>query len=77
MTIAVGDKLPEGSFKVMTADGDYTFEEPERTEKDGRTFFTMNATHPGTPPAGGEGLHYTLVTEGGAVAGTLPYPAAP
>jgi DsbC/DsbD-like thiol-disulfide interchange protein len=63
----------KGADLFLAADGDYTFEEPERTEKDGRTFFTMNATRPGTPPAGGQGLHYTLVTEGGAVSGILPY----
>jgi len=63
----------EGADLFLAADGDYTFEEPHRTVKDGRTFFTMNVTHPGTRPATGDGLHYTLVTAGGAVSGLLPY----
>ena len=42
-------------------------------QKDGRTFFTINATRPATKPASGDGLHYTLVTGNGAVSGILPY----
>ena len=41
-------------------------------EKDGRTYFTLAVTKPDTRPSSG-GLHYTLVTDQGAVSGMLPF----
>jgi DsbC/DsbD-like thiol-disulfide interchange protein len=57
----------------MAADNGYFFEEPQRLKKDGRTFFTINATRPEKKPSSGDGLHYTLVTGNDAVSGILPY----
>lgn len=58
-------------FFLAAAEG-YAFATPMLEEKDGRWFFTVKAMRPQTPP--GEGaLHYTLVTDQGAVSGTLPY----
>ncbi len=63
----------EAADLFIAADGGYFFEEPQRSQKDGRTFFTINMTRPATKPASGDGLHYTLVTGVGAVSGILPY----
>ncbi len=50
----------------------YAFTTPEREVRDGKTYFTVEVTRPDATPAG-PGLHYTLVTEAGAVNGLLPY----
>lgn len=64
---------PDGSDFFIAGDNGYAFEEPQRSHKDGKTFFTLNATRPDTRPSSG-GLHYTLVTKSGAaVSGILPY----
>jgi DsbC/DsbD-like thiol-disulfide interchange protein len=52
----------------------YSFAAPRREEKEGKTLFSIDVLdHPATKPADG-GMHYTLVTDGGAVSGILPYP---
>jgi DsbC/DsbD-like thiol-disulfide interchange protein len=62
----------DGADLFVAADNGYAFEEPKKSERDGRTYFTIPAVRPDTPPEG-DGLHYTLVTAGGAVSGILPY----
>jgi len=56
---------------VAGEDG-YVFSTPVREERDGRTFFSLEVTRPDEAPDG-TGLHYTLVTDKGAVNGLLPY----
>jgi DsbC/DsbD-like thiol-disulfide interchange protein len=62
----------EDADVFIAGEDGYSFEEPTRSVKDGRTYFTVAATRPGTHPSSG-GLHYTLVTKVGAVSGILPY----
>lgn len=62
----------EDADVFIAADEGYSFEEPKRSRKDGRTYFTIVATRPDTHPSSG-GMHYTLVTNAGAVSGILPY----
>jgi DsbC/DsbD-like thiol-disulfide interchange protein len=62
----------EGADVFIAAEDGYSFEEPKRSQKDGRTYFTMGASRPDTHPSSG-GMHYTLVTNAGAVSGILPY----
>ncbi len=50
----------------------YASTTPVREERDGKTFFSVEVTRPDKKPEG-EGLHYTLVTDAGAVNGILPY----
>jgi DsbC/DsbD-like thiol-disulfide interchange protein len=50
----------------------YVFSTPVRQERDGKTFFSLEVTRPDEAPTG-PGLHYTLVTDAGAVNGLLPY----
>ncbi|MDQ6435961.1 protein-disulfide reductase DsbD family protein [Mesorhizobium sp. LHD-90] len=74
-TLTVEAVLPAGAEDAdlfLAAEGDYSFEEPKRWQKDGRTFFSIPAGRPETPPTSG-GLHYTLVTSAGAVSGVLPF----
>lgn len=56
---------------VAGEDG-YVLTMPVREERDGRTFFSLEVTRPDEAPKG-TGLHYTLVTDKGAVNGVLPY----
>ncbi len=63
---------PDSAELFIAADEGYSFSTPERVEKDGKTFFSVNVTAPAHKPTGA-GLHYTLVTDEGAVDGLLPY----
>jgi DsbC/DsbD-like thiol-disulfide interchange protein len=59
-------------FFLAAADG-YAFGTPERNEKGGKTLFSVEIlARPDSAPAGG-GLHYTLVTNAGAVSGVIPF----
>ncbi|MFI0845683.1 protein-disulfide reductase DsbD domain-containing protein [Mesorhizobium sp. IMUNJ 23232] len=69
---AVSPDVGKNADVFIAAEEGYSFEEPKRSQKDGRTYFTMEATRPDTHPSSG-GLHYTLVTDAGAVSGILPY----
>lgn len=62
------------SAELFLAGGDgYAFGMPERVEKDGKTLFSVDIlARPGALPQG-DGLHYTLVTSAGAVAGLVPF----
>ena len=63
-------------FFLAGSDG-YQFGPPERREQGERLLFSVPILErPEKAPAEGA-LHYTLVTEAGAVSGTLPYPPAP
>jgi DsbC/DsbD-like thiol-disulfide interchange protein len=66
-----GDPV-SAQFFIAGEEG-HTFTTPERMEKNGKTFFSTEVAlpaHLGT----GRGIHYTLVTDAGAVSGLLPYP---
>lgn len=74
--LVIEAKLPEGAasadFFIAGAEG-YTFGTPERIDSDGKILFSIEILNrPKNTPAQG-GLHYTLVTSGGSVSGTLPY----
>ena len=59
--------------ELFIAGGDgYVFSAPVREERHGKTFFSVEVTRPDEAPKGA-GLHYTLVTDRGAVNGVLPY----
>jgi DsbC/DsbD-like thiol-disulfide interchange protein len=59
-------------FFLAAADG-YAFGTPERVEKEGKTLFSLEIlARPDSVPAG-NGLHYTLVTDAGAVGGLIPF----
>ncbi|NGO52261.1 protein-disulfide reductase DsbD domain-containing protein [Allomesorhizobium camelthorni] len=59
-------------FFLAGADG-YAFGTPERVEKEGKTLFSLEIlARPDSVPAG-DGLHYTLVTDAGAVGGRIPF----
>lgn len=61
---------------IAGSDG-YLFAPPVSRLEGGRLVFSVPILErPDTTPASG-GLHYTLVTEAGAVAGILPYPPSP
>jgi len=63
------------SAELFLAGGDgYLFTQPEAETTDGDTIFEADIiTRPKAKPAKGEGIHYTLVTDDGAVSGLLPY----
>jgi DsbC/DsbD-like thiol-disulfide interchange protein len=63
---------PDAVDLFVAGDEDYSFGRPEKSIKDGKVVFTMNASGPAAPPPSG-GLHYTLTGESGAVNGLLPY----
>jgi DsbC/DsbD-like thiol-disulfide interchange protein len=63
---------PESAELFVAGDGNYVFAMPVREERDGKTFFSVEVTRPDEKPTG-PGLHYTLVTNAGAVSGLLPY----
>ncbi len=74
-TLTVEAVLPAGakvSDVFIAAEQGYYFKAPEMSEKDGKTLITMPVTKPDTRPTSG-GLHYTLVTDQGAVSGILPF----
>ena len=48
------------------------FATPVREVRGGKTFFSVEVTRPDKVPKGA-GVHYTLVTDAGAVSGLLPY----
>lgn len=56
----------------LSGEDGYVFATPVREERDGKTFFSVEVTRPDEAPQG-PGLHYTLVTDKGAVNGVLPY----
>ncbi|WP_353642248.1 protein-disulfide reductase DsbD domain-containing protein [Mesorhizobium sp. WSM2239] len=59
-------------FFLAAAEG-YAFGTPERVETDGKTLFSVEIlARPDKVPAG-DGLHYTLVTDAGAVGGLIPF----
>ena len=64
--------LPRPNLFIAGDEG-FTFGAPVSTVKDGRTLFTTQVGLPGRQQARVPGLHYTLVTESGAVSGLLPY----
>jgi DsbC/DsbD-like thiol-disulfide interchange protein len=63
---------PDSAELFIAADEGYSFSTPKRFEKDGKTYFAVDVTPP-SEKATGAGLHYTLVTDEGAVDGLLPY----
>ncbi len=66
----VGDPATAELF-IAGSDG-YTFTAPVRSLENGKVIFTTRVDMPAAKP-GGPGLHYTLVTDAGAVSGLLPY----
>ena len=63
---------PASAELFVAGDQDYALGAPRRTEKEGRTQFSIEIlNHPAPLPAEG-GLHYTLVTDAGSVSGLLP-----
>jgi DsbC/DsbD-like thiol-disulfide interchange protein len=74
-TLTVEAILPSGaraSDVFIAADQGYYFQAPQMSEKEGKTYFTLAVTKPDERPSSG-GLHYTLVTDHGAVSGILPF----
>jgi DsbC/DsbD-like thiol-disulfide interchange protein len=74
-TLTVEAILPPGAIVsdvFLASDQGYSFHDAKRIEKDGRTLFSFAMTKPDAQPATG-GLHYTLVTDQGAVSGLLPF----
>jgi DsbC/DsbD-like thiol-disulfide interchange protein len=63
---------PATAELFLSGESGYVFSTPVREERDGKTFFVVEVTRPDEKP-GGPGLHYTLVTDSGAVNGILPY----
>lgn len=63
---------PSSAELFISGEGGYSFTTPIRQERDGKTFFSVEATRPDGKPAG-PGLHYTLVTDSGAASGIVPY----
>ena len=63
---------PESAELFVAGDDGYVFATPVREQRDGKTLFSVEVTRPDETPAG-PGLHYTLVTDAGAVSGLLPY----
>jgi DsbC/DsbD-like thiol-disulfide interchange protein len=63
---------PETAKLFIAGEDGYVFTTPVREERDGKTLFSLEVTRPDETPKG-QGIHYTLVTDGGAVSGILPY----
>ncbi|MDQ2634195.1 MAG: hypothetical protein M3Y78_10720 [Pseudomonadota bacterium] len=63
---------PESAELFIAGEEGYVFSTPVRKQRDGKTFFAVEVTRP-DEAANGAGLHYTLVTDAGAVNGLLPY----
>ncbi len=61
-------------FEIAQIEHDYMFGAPVRSEKNGKSIFTVPILdRPSTTPTDG-GLHYTLTSSAGAVEGVLPFP---
>ena len=69
---AVVPGKPESAELYLAGEDGYVFTTPVREQRDGKTFFSLEVTRP-DEPAKGAGIHYTLVTDEGAVSGLLPY----
>ena len=63
---------PATAQLFISGEDGYVFSTPVREQRDGKTFFSIEVTPP-DEAAKGAGLHYTLVTDAGAVSGLLPY----
>jgi len=63
---------PSTAELFISGEDGYVFTTPVREERDGKTYFSVEVTPPDEKPTG-PGLHYTLVTNAGAVNGILPY----
>lgn len=70
--VAPGDSVSTELF--VAADAGYVFAQPERVEKEGKLFFSVEILERPAAIPTGAGLHYTLVTSAGAASGLLPYP---
>lgn len=65
---------PEAADFFIAGGDNYMFGAPKREEKNGKLIFTVPILdRPSSVPTDG-GLHYTLTSSAGAVAGLLPYP---
>ena len=63
---------PATAQLFISGEDGYVFSTPVGEQRDGKTFFSVEVTPP-DEAAKGAGLHYTLVTDAGAVSGLLPY----
>ena len=63
---------PESAELFIAGEDGYVFATPAKEVRDGKTFFSLEVTRPEETPKG-VGVPYTLVTDAGAVNGTLPY----
>jgi DsbC/DsbD-like thiol-disulfide interchange protein len=64
---------PASAEFFLAAPEGYAFGTPERVEEDGKTLFSVEIlARPDSLPTG-DGLHYTLVTNAGAVGGLIPF----
>lgn len=73
--VVIEAKLPgdaQTAELFIAGDEGYAFTAPVRDVKDGKTLFSTSVTLPARMGTGA-GLHYTLVTDKGAVSGLLPY----
>ncbi|WP_237683995.1 protein-disulfide reductase DsbD domain-containing protein [Pseudaminobacter soli (ex Zhang et al. 2022)] len=67
--------LPQGATDAdvfIASDDGYAFREPKKVNREGDLLFRIPVIKPAQRPSGA-GLHYTLVTDAGAVSGTIPY----
>ncbi len=63
---------PASAELFIAGEEGYTFTTPIRTVKDGKAYFATEVSLPAQRGTG-EGIHYTLTTDAGAVSGLLPY----
>jgi DsbC/DsbD-like thiol-disulfide interchange protein len=63
---------PKTAELFVAGEDGYVFSTPAREVRGGTTFFTVEVERPNETPKG-PGIHYTLVTDEGAVSGVLPY----
>ncbi|OQM74735.1 protein-disulfide reductase DsbD domain-containing protein [Manganibacter manganicus] len=70
--IAPGDPASVDFF--VAGEKEYMFGPPKRREKDGEITFSVQILDRPTTAPGEGGLHYTLTSSEGAVAGLIPYP---
>lgn len=71
---AVSPAEPSSLDFFVAGGQDYMFGTPKREERDGKVIFTVPILDRPTTTPTGDGLHYTLTSSNGAVAGLLPYP---
>ena len=69
---AVFPGRPDSAELYLAGEDGYMFATPVRGQVDGKTYFSIEVTRPDEAPEG-PGIHYTLVTDAGAVSGLLPY----